>query len=258
VTDDVTILLVDDVPENLVALEAVLEPLGYRTLKATSGELALRHLLTEDVALILLDVRMPGMDGFETARAIKMRERTRDIPIVFLTAFGDDASIVAEGISSGAVDYLTKPLDADLLRAKTQVLVDLHQRATALKQERESLAQRLDEQYASEARYLRKLADAALVINSTQTLAEMLRIINDSAREVTNAQESETIFVADDGEPGLRARSFGQKYAATPVQGRLDLSPLQELVWRAGAPVRMTAKEVEAAFGAYGVTGVAP
>lgn len=257
-TEDVTVLLVDDVPENLIALEAVLEPLGYRTLTATSGELALRHLLNEDVALILLDVRMPGMDGFETAQAIKMRERTRDIPIVFLTAFGDDTSIVAKGISSGAVDYLTKPVDPDLLRAKTQVLVDLHQRATALKHERESLAQRLDAQYAAESRNLRKLADAALVINSTQTLAEMLRIINDSAREVTSAHESETILVDEEGAAGPTSRSAGEKYATTAGGGiGPDFSPLRELVWRSGAPVRMTAKEVEATFASYGVVDVA-
>src|SRR5688572_28921678 len=105
---DATVLLVDDTPENLVALEAVLEPLGHRVLKASSGEEALRHLLGAEIDLILLDVRMPGMDGFETARHIKDRERTRDIPIVFLTAFGDDAAAVAAGISTGAVDYLAK------------------------------------------------------------------------------------------------------------------------------------------------------
>ena len=239
IDDDVTILLVDDVQENLLALEAVLEPLGFRTLSATSGELALRHLLHEEVALILLDVRMPGMDGFETARAIKQRERTRDIPIVFLTAFGDDASIVAEGISSGAVDYLTKPIDPALLRAKAQVLVDLHQRAQALKADRESLAQRLDAQYAAEARNLRKLADAALVINSTQALGEMLRIINDSAREVTGARSSETVLTRENDAP-------------------VELAPMHELVWQSAGPVRMTAKQVAAALAAYRLTDVAP
>src|SRR4051812_7604210 len=111
-SDDVTVLLVDDNPDNLRLLEILLEPLGFHLVLAGSGEEALRHLLTDDIALILLDVQMPGMDGFETARHIKERERTRDIPIVFLTAYGDDAARVAEGFSTGAVDYLTKPLDA--------------------------------------------------------------------------------------------------------------------------------------------------
>jgi serine phosphatase RsbU (regulator of sigma subunit)/CheY-like chemotaxis protein len=232
--DEVTLLLVDDTPENLVALEATLAPLGHHLLLARSGEEALRHLLSADVAVILLDVRMPGMDGYETARHIKERERTRDIPIVFLTAFGDDPSAVAEGFSSGAVDYLTKPLDPVLLRAKVQVLVDLHLRTRALQHESEVLSQRLDDLYAAEARNLRKLADAALVINSTHSLGEMLRVIDGSAREVCGARSSQTVIT--DGS---------------------DLSPLLQLVWDEGTAVRMTAKDVEAAFGGYGVMDVA-
>jgi serine phosphatase RsbU (regulator of sigma subunit)/CheY-like chemotaxis protein len=233
--DDVTLLLVDDTPENLVALRALLEPLGYQLLLASSGEEALRHLMKADPAVILLDVRMPGMDGFETARHIKERQRTRDIPIVFLTAFGDDATRIAEGFSSGAVDYLTKPLDPVLLRAKVQVLVDLHQRTRALQHESEVLALRLDAQYAAESRNLRKLTDAALVINSTSSLSEMLQVIDDSAREICGARVAETVMT--DGH---------------------DLSPLHELVWQDGGPVRMTAKDVEAAFGGFGLLDVAP
>lgn len=232
--DDVTLLLVDDTPENLVALRALLDPLGYELLLASSGEEALRHLLTADVAVILLDVRMPGMDGFETARHIKDRQRTRDIPIVFLTAFGDDATRIAEGFSSGAVDYLTKPVDPLLLRAKVQVLVDLHQRTRALQHESEALAQRLDEQYAAESRNLRKLTDAALVINSTLSLAEMLRVIDDSAREICGARVAETVM--SDG---------------------TELSPLHEMVWDEGGPVRMTARDVQAVFGGFGLVDVA-
>ncbi len=237
--DEVTILIVDDKPENLTAMKAVLDPLGYRMLTAASGEEALRHLLTEEVSLILLDVRMPGMNGIETASHVKQRERTENIPIVFLTAFDDDGALVAEGFSSGAVDWLTKPVDPTLLRSKVQVLVDLHQRSEALRAEREELAQRLDEHYAAEARNLRTLADAALAINSTQTLEEMLRIINDSAAEVTGARAGEAIL--DDGTPTVTSRAA-----------------LDELVWRAGAqPLRMSAKQVEAAFASYGALDVA-
>lgn len=228
--DEVTLLLVDDTPQNLVALEGILAPLGHRLLLASSGEDALRHLLGADVSLILLDVRMPGMDGFETARHIKQRTRTSDIPIVFLTAFGDDAARVAEGLSSGAVDYLTKPLDPTLLRAKVQVLVDLHQRTRALQHESEVLAQRLDEQYAAESRNLRELAEAALVINSTSSLEQMLRVIDESAREVCAARVAETIL--SDG---------------------TDLSPLHRIVWDERVPVRMTAKQVEGALGGFGL-----
>jgi serine phosphatase RsbU (regulator of sigma subunit)/DNA-binding response OmpR family regulator len=228
-----TVLVVDDRPENLVAMRAVLDPLGYRVLTAESGDEALRHLLTEDVSLILLDVRMPGMSGLETAQHVKQRQRTADIPIVFLTAFDDDSSLVAEGFSTGAVDWLTKPVDGNLLRSKVRVLVDLHERSEALRSERAELAQRLDAHYAAEARNLRRLADAALAINSTQTLDEMLAIIKSSATEVTGARAAEATLGDDPS------------------------SALEALVWRAGAtPLRMSAKQVEAAFASYGALDV--
>lgn len=254
---DATVLLVDDRPENLVALAAILEPLGHRLLRATSGQEALRHLLAEEVDLILLDVRMPGMDGFETARQIKERERTSDIPIVFLTAYGDDASAVAAGISSGAVDYLAKPVDATLLRAKAQVLIDLHQRTRSLREEGEQLAKKLDEQYAAEARTLQRLAEAALAINSTQALADMLTAINLAARHVIGANQSETVLLRTGDQAAAASRSFSSKYEGWASSGTaLDLSPLYEMVWRQGGPVRMTAEDIRRAFSLHGVSDV--
>ncbi len=127
------ILLVDDQPENLRTLEAVLEPLGYPLRTASSGHGALRMLLEQDVAMILLDVRMPGLDGFETAQLIKERTRTRDIPIVFLTAAQDEVSQIARGYGVGAVDYVLKPFDPDLLRSKVAVFAALEASRRALK-----------------------------------------------------------------------------------------------------------------------------
>ena len=127
------ILAVDDRPENLVALEAVLAPLELEVVTATSGEEALRLLLERSFALILLDVRMPRMDGFETARMIKARERTREIPIVFLTAARDEVSAIVRGYEVGALDYLLKPFDAELLRSKVAVFAELEHRRLALK-----------------------------------------------------------------------------------------------------------------------------
>lgn len=119
------VLLVDDNPANLLSLEAILEPLDVRLTKASSGEQALRFLLREDCAVILLDVRMAGMSGFETAALIKQRERTRNVPIIFLTAYGrDDAELVA-GYSTGAVDFLQKPFPPEVLRSKVSVFVEL-------------------------------------------------------------------------------------------------------------------------------------
>ena len=119
------ILLVDDRPENLLALEAILSALDQTLVRASSGEEALKALLTDDFAVILLDVQMPGMDGFETAAHIKRRERTRDIPIIFLTAINHGPHHTFRGYAAGAVDYISKPFDPWVLRAKVSVFVDL-------------------------------------------------------------------------------------------------------------------------------------
>src|SRR3954462_353717 len=126
-----SILLVDDRPENLLALEAVLEPIGRPLERALSGDEALKKLLTEDVAVILLDVQMPGMDGFETADYIKRLERTRHIPIIFLTALSTDAAHVVRGSAWGPVASPTKPFAPAVLRSKGSVFVDLHEKDAA-------------------------------------------------------------------------------------------------------------------------------
>jgi PAS domain S-box-containing protein len=131
--DVLPILLVDDRRENLEALQAVLAPLGVPLYMAESGEEALRHLLERDFALILLDVRMPGLDGLETARMIKSRERTRDVPIVFLTAERDEVRDIIRGYGIGAIDYVLKPLDPELLRSKVAVFAELEASRRALK-----------------------------------------------------------------------------------------------------------------------------
>jgi PAS domain S-box-containing protein len=131
--ESLPILLVDDQPENLRTLEAVLEPLGYPLVTSGSGHGALRLLLERDFAMILLDVRMPGLDGLETASLIKERARTRDIPIVFLTAARDEVSDIARGYGVGAVDYVLKPFDPELLRSKVAVFAELEASRRALK-----------------------------------------------------------------------------------------------------------------------------
>jgi CheY-like chemotaxis protein len=118
-------LLVDDRKDNLLALEAILQGLPVQAVAVESGEAALKQLLTDDFAVILLDAQMPNMDGFETATHIKRRERTRHVPILFLTAADRDAQLALRGYSVGAVDYLTKPFDPWVLRAKVSVFVEL-------------------------------------------------------------------------------------------------------------------------------------
>lgn len=119
------VLLVDDRRDNLIALEAMLQGLPVEPVTVESGDAALKQLLMDDFAVILLDVQMPEMDGFEIAAHIKRRERTRHVPIIFLTAADRDAQLALRGYAAGAVDYLTKPFDPWVLRAKVSVFVDL-------------------------------------------------------------------------------------------------------------------------------------
>ncbi|HEY2792248.1 MAG TPA: response regulator [Micromonosporaceae bacterium] len=134
------VLLVDDRPDNLLALEAILQGLPVEPVAVDSGTAALKQLLIDDFAVILLDAQMPHMDGFETASRIKDRERTRNVPIVFLTAADRDAQLALRGYAAGAVDYLTKPLDPWVLRAKVSVFADLWMKNRQLAAQAEEVA----------------------------------------------------------------------------------------------------------------------
>jgi PAS domain S-box-containing protein len=155
------VLLVDDRSENLLALEAILEPLEQNLLYAHSGEEALRQLLRHDIAVILLDVQMPGLDGFETATMIKQRERTKLVPIIFVTAISKDEEQVFRGYSTGAVDYVFKPFNPQVLRSKVAVFIELYEKNEQLRRQAEQLKeQELAElRRESEERY-RFLAEA--------------------------------------------------------------------------------------------------
>ncbi len=128
----VKILLVDDQPENLLAAGAVLDALGEEVIKASSGREALLYLLDQDCAVILLDIMMPVMDGFETAALIRQRERSRHTPIIFLTALGHSEEHLRRGYDLGAVDYIVKPFVPEILRSKVSVFVELHRKSQLL------------------------------------------------------------------------------------------------------------------------------
>jgi PAS domain S-box-containing protein len=151
--DRVNVLLVDDRPENLLALEAILNSPSYNLVQANSGMEALRCLLNEDFAVILLDVQMPGMDGFETATLIRSRDRSRSTPIIFITAFSSNDTHVFKGYSLGAVDYLFKPLKPEILTSKVQVFVELFQKTVEVKQQATQLAAMNSELSKSEERF---------------------------------------------------------------------------------------------------------
>ncbi|AFZ15374.1 PAS/PAC sensor hybrid histidine kinase [Crinalium epipsammum PCC 9333] len=131
----VNILLVDDYPENLLTLEAILSGLNQNLVRASSGEEALRCILHQDFAVVLLDVQMPGLDGFETATMIRQRMRSQHTPIIFLTAFHSNDNFIYKGYSLGAVDYLLKPLDPEILISKVTVFVDLFKKTAEIKRQ---------------------------------------------------------------------------------------------------------------------------
>ncbi|MBN9682180.1 MULTISPECIES: hybrid sensor histidine kinase/response regulator [unclassified Corallococcus] len=184
------ILMVDDHPANLLALEAILEPLGQDLVKATSGEEALKQLLQRDFAVILMDVQMPGLDGFQTAALIKQRERTRTIPIIFLTALSRDAAHVFKGYAHGAVDYLLKPFDPEILRSKVSVFVDLFLKEQQLQRQAALLRQRDREalERQSALRY-RRLTEALPEPMWAARADGALTYANRAWREYTGHQE---------------------------------------------------------------------
>lgn len=131
-TDRTKILAVDDRPENLLAIEALLDGPEVEVVRATSGEEALAKMLEHDFALVLLDVQMPEMDGFEAAQLMRGHKNTRNVPIIFATAISKEQKHIFKGYDSGAVDYMFKPLDPDILRSKVAVFLQLHRQRKAL------------------------------------------------------------------------------------------------------------------------------
>jgi signal transduction histidine kinase/DNA-binding response OmpR family regulator len=202
------ILVVDDRPDKLLALEAVLEDLGQPIIRADSGREALRHVLQQDFAVILLDVNMPGMDGFETASLIRQRQNSRHTPIIFITAF-DDEMYASRSYSLGAVDYIRTPVLPDVLRSKVAVFVDLFLKTNQIKRQAESLHRR--------ASQMQTLAAASLAINSASSIETMLRTVTDTARDAIGAHQAVTLCVADWLTPGIPMTAPAQGVARTVI-----------------------------------------
>jgi PAS domain S-box-containing protein len=201
------ILLVDDRPENLLALEAILEPLGHTLLRAQSGEEALRAVLTNDFAVILMDVQMPGMNGFEAARLIKSRERSRFTPIIFLTAISKDDEFVFEGYQVGAVDYLFKPFHPDVLRSKVAVFVDLYLKTEQLKDQEKRL--RESEKREIEMLHMQRLLESE---------ARMAEIVGSAMEAIITFDDGQRVTLFNAAAERMFGRS-AEKAIGSAVEG---------------------------------------
>ncbi len=237
------ILIVDDEQRNLDALEAMLEPLGCLCVRAASADEALLALLRDDFAAIVLDIRMPGMSGIELAALVKQRRRTRDVPILFLTAHLVDDEDVLRGYGAGAVDYLSKPVNGEILRSKLGVFVELHRKTQALARLNESLASEIAErQKAQEA--LRQ-ANQELELRVHERTAELVvahRGVRDSEERLRLALEvgriaawewnidTGNITWSTDPEPlfGFPADTFGPEKRLSKALHPEDLARTEE------------------------------
>ncbi|MCC6551831.1 MAG: response regulator [Polyangiaceae bacterium] len=206
----VDILAVDDNADNLVALEAILDQPGQRILRARSGREALRHVLGHELAVILLDINMPGMDGFETAQLIRQHRNARHTPIIFMTARGDELHL-QRSYSLGAVDYIMTPVVPEVLRTKVGVFVELFRKAAEVRRQAAALQRR--------AAQLHLLSAASIAINSALSLDAMLRAITDAARDILQTHQAVTVLTLD--LPGERPR------AVTSVSDRISRPPRQ-------------------------------
>lgn len=233
-----SILIVDDRPEKLLALEAVLEELHQNIVRAYSGRDALRQVLAQDFAVILLDVNMPGMDGFETASLIRQRKSSAHVPIIFITAFGDEMH-ASRGYSLGAVDYILAPVIPEVLRTKVGVFVDLFRKSQQLRRQADWLR--------AQAEQLHKLTAASLAINSALSVDQMLQVVTDTARQIVGAHQAGATAVLGPGRNRVvRVASFSDKFAgAHSCCSTMETTEAWQDLARAGHAMRLSQAEVE-------------
>ena len=256
------ILLVDDNPANLLALESILADLGQELVKAHSGRQALRYLLNQDVAVILLDVNMPGMNGFETAELIRRRKRSEHVPIIFVSAIDQTQNHALKGYSLGAVDYLPTPATPEVLRSKVAVFIELFKKTQevgrqeqALRALNAQLEQRVAERTAELQRSNEELQQFAYVVS--HDLQEPLRVVANYVQQLAEryqdkleAEANELISYALDGAKRMqqlivdllaysRIETTGQEFAPTDCEGVLQrvLSDLRVAIEESGAAV---------------------
>ena len=220
------ILVVDDRQDKLLVVQAILEDLGQNLYTAASGEEALRHVLTRDFALILLDVNMPGLDGLETAALIRSRKRSAHIPIIFVTADYADEMRTSKGYSLGAVDYITSPIVPEVLRAKVRVFVDLFLLAEQAKLQAQQRIALAEEKAAREAaeQATRRLAFLAEATGKLAASLDVSAATRELARLVVPAiADASLLTLAEDGKPDRIEAAMIDEHA--PTASRCTPSP---------------------------------
>jgi signal transduction histidine kinase/DNA-binding response OmpR family regulator len=229
VEEPIGILIVDDRASQRRALGVVVENLGAEVAEAASGADALRLVLQRDFAVILLDVNMPGMDGFETASIIRQRKRSEHTPIIFVTAYGDETH-AARGYRLGAVDYIQSPVDAQVLRSKVAVFVELYRRTGEAKRYAANLRRR--------TRQLRRLADLSMAVHEAGTVDALLDTVAGAASEIVDAEQVLAETHIDAGSAFARASGdIGpRRVARKPADAEFDV-PLWFALFESGRRV---------------------
>src|SRR5882672_6941178 len=196
----INILMVDDSPTNLLALESILQAPERNLVSAASGDEALRYLLDNEVAMVLMDVYMPGLDGLETAELIRGRDRSRNIPIIFLTADSTGGRHLSRGYSLGAVDYIVKPIEPDILRSKVAVFVELFKKTREVECQAELLEEKNRELENTNLARLNMLIDLGQELAAERDPWRVLEYFCRSARRIVEANEAAVGVINDDGE----------------------------------------------------------
>ena len=262
--DPINILIVDDEPKNLTVLQTILDDPGYRLVQAASADDALLALLSEEFALLILDIHMPGVTGFELANMIRERKKTALVPIIFLTAYYNEEQHVLEGYGAGAVDYLHKPINAAILRSKVAVFAELQRKGQEIAAANSALLAEVTERRRVEAQ-LRELNTTLeqRVTERTQALRLTMNEVNHRAKNLLAVVQAVAWKTARKGSPELFAEHFSQRLAGLAashdllVQSewrgvdvgdliRSQVSPFDELagarVTLDGPPVQLTAQ----------------
>jgi signal transduction histidine kinase/DNA-binding response OmpR family regulator len=254
------VLLVDDNPSNLLALEAVLAPLKVRTVQARSGAEALEHVARGPFAVALIDVQMPTMDGFELTRRIRATEHGRELPVVFVTAIYRDEQYVKRGYASGAADYITKPYDPDVIRARVKAFVDLYEQREKVRRGQVALRTQERDEALRRLVAMERIATAALETTDLHALlAELLQAFTDAADHADSAtillrdgdflRVEASVGLAESLNGGYRVR-IGQGFAGTIAAQRKPLE-VSGMMGPRLAPSDATGEK--SAAGLYGV-----